>query len=358
MIKGNKGEWSEVYALFKMLSDKKLTVGDSELNQITNLVYPIISVLRAEGDGVIDFSYDKNIVLINNKKEEFRIEILEFEHYARLLLQILKSNVTGVFAINVIESFLNSFSCFSIKAKSTLKSDIQVVIHDYHTGITPTLGFSIKSKLGGASTLLNAGKTTNFVFKVVDFKDDDNIIESVNSITSKNKIQDRISYIEENGGKFLFSKMENSIFYNNLVLIDSGLPIIVANALLIYFTTKLSRLADIAKIVDELNPLFFDIDQGHPFYVYKIKKMLTDIALGMMPSKVWDGKYDATGGYLVVKEDGDLLCYHIYNKSEFEDYLFSNTRFETASSSRHDFGLLYKENGKLFFKLNLQIRFL
>ena len=30
----------------------------------------------------------------------------------------------------------------------------------------PELGFSIKSKLGKPSTLLNAGKTTNFIFEI------------------------------------------------------------------------------------------------------------------------------------------------------------------------------------------------
>ncbi|WP_353100555.1 HpaII family restriction endonuclease [Myroides odoratus] len=358
MITGNKGEWSEVYALFKMLSDKKLAVGDSELNQISELVYPIISVLRAEGEGIISFSYEDDIVLINNRKQEFRIAIIEFERYARLLLEILKSDVTGSFSIDKIETFLQSFSCFSIKAKSTVKSDIQVIIHDYHTGITPTLGFSIKSRLGGASTLLNAGRTTNFIFEVFGFKCDNDVLNLINSISSKNKIQDRINYIQTDGGKLVFSKMENTVFYNNLTLIDSGLPVIMATSLLIYYTSKLNRLSDITRKVDELNPLNFSTDQGHPFYLYKVKKMLTDIALGMMPAKVWDGQYDATGGYIVVKEDGDILCYHIYNRSEFENYLFFNTRFETASSKRHDFGVLYREGEKLFFKLNLQIRFL
>jgi len=91
---------------------------------------------------------------------------------------------------------------------------------------------------------------------------------------------------------------------------------------------------------------------------YKIKRFLTDVALGMTPSKVWTGIYDATGGYLVVKENGDILCYHIYNRNQFEDYLFCNTKLETASSTRHEFGNIYQENGKFYFKLNLQIRFI
>ena len=69
------------------------------------------------------------------------------------------------------------------------------------------------------------------------------------------------------------------------------------------------------------------------------------------------GIYDATGGYLVVKENGEILCYHIYNRNQFEEYLFVNTKLETASSTRHEFGKVYQQNGEFYFKLNLQIRF-
>ena len=33
MITGNKGEWSEVYTLLKVISDKQLFAGDSNLNK-------------------------------------------------------------------------------------------------------------------------------------------------------------------------------------------------------------------------------------------------------------------------------------------------------------------------------------
>ena len=52
------------------------------------------------------------------------------------------------------------------------------------------------------------------------------------------------------------------------------------------------------------------------------------------------------------------LCYHLFNRNEFENYLVKNTKFETASTSRHQFGSIYKENGKYYLKLNLQIRFI
>ena len=84
---------------------------------------------------------------------------------------------------------------------------------------------------------------------------------------------------------------------------------------------------------------------------------MTEVLIQVQTSKVWNGEYDATGGYLVVKENGDVLCYHIYNRNEFEDYLFANTKLETASSTRHEFGKIYEENDQFYFKLNLQIRF-
>lgn len=86
--------------------------------------------------------------------------------------------------------------------------------------------------------------------------------------------------------------------------------------------------------------------------------MLVASALGMVPHTPWNGKYDANGGYLVVKEDGDVLCYHFYDRNLFEDYLYENTKLETPSMSRYEFASVYKaEDGNLYFKLNLQIRF-
>ena len=33
----NKGEWSEIYAMFKLLGDKKMSAGDENLKKIPNL---------------------------------------------------------------------------------------------------------------------------------------------------------------------------------------------------------------------------------------------------------------------------------------------------------------------------------
>lgn len=252
---------------------------------------------------------------------------------------------------------MNSVNFHTLKARSTSKTDIRIVIHDKKINQLADLGFSIKSQLGGESTLLNAGRTTNFIYQIENYAPSNEEIERINRIDTRGKIKDRLEDIKNQGGHFRFIKLENSVFSNNLVLIDSLLPNILSEILFLFFTSNRSTVKSLTSAMTEANPLGYDNQHAHKFYEYKIKHCLTDIALGMMPSKVWAGVYDATGGYLIVKATGEVLCYHIYNKNEFENYLFENTKLETASSTRHGFGEIYEDNGQFFFKLNLQIRF-
>ena len=245
MLTGNKGEWSEIYTLLKIISDKKLFAGDSDLKKIESLIFPIIKILRDESNGTYEYGYESDLVIIKGADEEFRIPITEFQEKAVLLLSKLKETTSATFSIPEIETFINSFNCVSLKAKSSVKSDIRIVIHDQRTGTTPELGFSIKSQLGGASTLLNAGKTTNFIYEIENIVLSELQIQSVNSIDSKSKIKDRIEKIKEFSGALSFRKTESSIFGNNLILIDSALPKIISEIVYLFFTSSYSKTVDL-----------------------------------------------------------------------------------------------------------------
>lgn len=104
----------------------------------------------------------------------------------------------------------------------------------------------------------------------------------------------------------------------------------------------------------DANPLGY---RRPDLYAIKFKKLLTASALGMTPGKVWDGKDSATGGYIIIKRDGDVLCYHLYNRNFFEDYLLNNTRIDRPSASRYDFGYVYEKDGNKYIDLNVQVRF-
>ena len=121
-------------------------------------------------------------------------------------------------------------------------------------------GFSIKSDLGNPPTLLNAGKSTNFVY-------------AVNGLTKES-------------------------------------------------TEKINGIDTRQKIIDRMNSICAD------------------------------------GGYIIVKKDGDVVAYHIYNRNSFEDYLLDNTCFERASTQKHDYAHIYENDGKMYINLNAQIRFM
>lgn len=357
MLSGNKGEWSEIYVFFKLLAEGKLNAADANLNAIPNVFYPIIKIIRKESDSYREYRLNGNIKIVNN--EDFKLlelPIEKFISFSKDLFSNLKNAKGRSFQIKEIEDFLKTIHINTLKAKNTDKSDITVVVHDLNTGLKPKLGFSIKSMLGGNSTLFNPGDTTNFIYEITNFNELN--IEKVNSIETQPKISNRLNFIKENGCKIKFLKIQSSTLQLNLQLIDSDLPQILAELLLIkYSTPGLALLGSTLSKLTKNNPLNFDLSEGHPFYEYKVKNFLTDCALGMTPAKIWNGNYDATGGIIIVKTNGDLVCYHIYNRNEFQNYLINNTKLEQASTKRYNFGDIYEEKGKILIKLNLQIRF-
>lgn len=354
----NKGEWSEIYVMFKLLGEKKVFAGDGELNKIENLFYPIIKILRDEQNGHYEYSLSDDIVVVSEDGTELlRRSVTDFLAMANSLLGIIRRS-TGAFVAPEVERFMSEIHCSAVKAKSQDKTDITIVIHDLRTGMTPTLGFSIKSKLGGDSTLFNAGKTTNFTFAVTGHQFSDDEIETINAINTRYKFIDRVAAIQNLGGRLTFKEMDDAICRNNFVLIDSCLPCIMAEILLQGNQGGSKDLKALTEIIASRNPIGYDMSHNQKYYEHKVKNFLVASALGMVPHTPWNGKYDANGGYLVVKDDGDVLCYHFYDRNLFEDYLYCNTRLESPSSGKYGFANLYRGgDGNLYFKLNLQVRF-
>ena len=352
-LKGNKGEWSELYAFFKLLADGRLYCGDGLLNRYDDKYYPILKIFR--DDSIDRNTYEikaaKNNILIAGKRINIEIPQAIFKEQAKELLERIKNiNKTD---FTYIEPFMDMIDCHTVKAKSTDKADIRIVIHNLSMGSKPELGYSIRSKLGAASTLINSNKNgTNFIYKITGITDSD--IKRVNSL---NKFKDKFEYLEKAQATISFYKVANETLHNNLTLLDLGIERIIAEALLIYYSGKENTLSKIIEIITLKDPLNITDHTDQPMYAYKVKQFLLAFALGMTASKPWYGTFNANGGYIVIKENGDIVCYHFFDRNDLENYLFYNTRFETPSTSRHEFGNIYQENGGTFLKLNLQIRF-
>lgn len=332
---------------------------DQNLNKIRDLFYPIIMILRVESEGRFDYKLqDKDVVIQTPEGEELlRVAAHEFLVEAEHLLRAINESKGRAFAVPETKRFMDRVLCHSLKAKRENKADIRIILHDRRTRLNSEMGFSIKSRLGEDSTLMNAGQSTNFNFKIEGASFSNRDIERINSLNSASKVIDRYDAIKRKGGRLVFDKVDNPVLRNNLIMLDGDLQTIIAGLLLAQLDNGISSLKELTKKLNESNPLNYDNVQDVPFYAYKIKHLLTSVALGMVPTKPWNGKLDANGGYLVVKEDGDVLCYHFYDRNRFEEFLFNYAYLERASISRHKYAVIIKEDdGTLSFKLNLQIR--
>lgn len=366
-MKGNKGEWSELYVLLKLISEGRVYGADKDLNQLSDMYYDILKMIRKQTDGIWEYVRNGNISIINQETGDLIISLPlpEFRYNCNLLLdEMMKvKSQNGSFDIPKLSDFIDRIMVNTLKAKSIDKADVLIKIHDYKTGFDPTLGFSIKSMLGNPSTLLNAGGTTNFIYEVTnnindELMNDFNHIVRVKGSKVSPDLRKRFEYLQMNNADLSYVGMCNRTFKNNLILIDSSLPNICAWMLKKFYISGTANCIENLNEISEKNPLDYDLENGQPFYHYKFKKLLSESALGMLPGTAWNGVADATGGYLIVKEDGDVLCYHLYNRVEFEDYLISNTRFDTPSTSKYKFGSIYKEGSKYYIKLNMQVRFI
>lgn len=353
---GNKGEWSELYTLFKLLADGKLYAADADTNKIPDTYYDVLKVIRSQTDANWEYRRDAEVKVVNASTGEIvcSVPVEKFVEQANMLLNGIISNKTGTGAFELPETwrFAKSICCNTLKAKSQNKADIVLMVHDIMSGRDDNFGFSIKSQLGSPSTLFNASGATNFTFKVTGAILNQ---EQISQFESYKRFKDKFSYLASLGAEIKFLKTDNEFFDFNLKMVMPEMPAVFAEMMKSYFKGEAVLISELTEIVAKsgvVNTL-----DNNVFLTHKVKELLTNIALGMVPNTLWTGDYEATGGYIIVKDDGDIVCYHIYNQNAFKNYMLKNTRFDTPSKSKHGFGHIYSENGEQFIKLNVQIRF-
>jgi hypothetical protein len=360
MLSGNKGEWSEPYALLKLLADGKLYLGDENFNKIKDVFYPIIKVLRHEKDRVISFEHTDKLIVVSGENILFKIPIIEFINNAKLCFEKIKTSKKGDGSFNIpeIEKFLATFSIHSLKAKSKSKNDITIQIEDPNSFTTPSLGFSIKSQLGRPSTLVNSSGETNFTFKLIGKSITEEII---NTFNSTKLFSDKFKLLKSKGIKVKFEDVDSRVFKSNLSLFGKSFDIVLAEMLVLFSINDQPSNNRVKKFLEQIalsNPVNYDLETNSELYEMAMKQFLIDYALGMRAGDVWKRDYQASGGYIIIKKDGDIICYHFYFIKQFGDYLLNNTMLDNGSTSRNKFGLIYKENTDYKLKLNLQIRFI
>lgn len=307
---GNKGEWSEIYTLLKLIADGEMLKGDSQLKPIPNTSYRIISLERKEATtGITTYSIEEDTVSIRNSTDSITLNRDIFSNEASQLLDAIRAQ-TGAVKMPLTERFMDKILTFSIKAKSQDKTDIKVEIYDHRTSIEHTRGFSIKSQLGSPSTLLNASQQTIFRYKLNNLSRMQAV--TINNIQTKGAVVDRVQALSNlNNVQVVPEGSTSETLSYNLTLVDDALPDIVSSLLWNFYQHNTSKLDELLPHISNQNIRSYHPNGKDQLYSTKLKRLLVSAALGMQPSQRWNNHYDANGGYLIVLNSGEIISYHI-----------------------------------------------
>ena len=97
-MSGNKGEWSELYAFMKLLSQGRVYAANEKVEKIDDVFYPIFKIMREEQKGhTIDYVItDENVNIEVQSKMIMTVSRKELDDNANRLLQEI-ANHSGSF---------------------------------------------------------------------------------------------------------------------------------------------------------------------------------------------------------------------------------------------------------------------
>ena len=374
-IKGkklNKGEWAEFYVMMKLLGEGRLYTANKLLQKNYQSYLDVLKIIRQECETqVLEYIIDEPNAVVIVKPQDSDIilaamPVSDFNDYAKMLFDGIKdvkgSSVPAPdpvcdFAKVIYVSKPKAPAVKALKKQFGGKNDIFIEVRDGQTAIVSIMGFSIKSKFGQNPTLFNAGSSSQYLYKLTGCNDA--MMDEFNAITenggrgwSKCK-----TYLADHGISMEFAHTQNPIYNDNLFLVRESMAKIMA------WCVK-DRLIDspghfeVMETVERMiaaNPL--GVPGARVYYEKAIKDFLMAGFTGMTAGKEWDGKEQVNGGYIVVMDDGDVICYHSSDRESFRDYLYRNTHFEYVSADKYLWSRIIKIDGEYYLPLNLSVRF-
>jgi type II restriction enzyme len=348
MNSANRGEWSELYAIGYLLLNGGGFGADENARRDTSIFYKVLQVVDNPSGG-LETIYTLENSEIQVTKDGIGIVTIKKENLAPSLDAFFKALVqesgSRAFSLPSGDALLKLLMRDRLSSSSSNIEDLHLILEDIETKIATTRrSFNIKSEIGSPATIFNASGSTNLTFKILGNPKPE-------SFPSASPVKTNLHALVDKGYSLEFVEYDNSTFHQSLENIDSKLPDFLAELMLSYYLSSTTNLASLC------HSTWSDEKQGNTLQISKIKKFLSAASMGLRANKIWSGYPEDFGGLLLVKENGDVLFYYLYNLQKFEDYLFKHLRFETPSASRHGFGQVYEYKGEARIKLNLQIRF-
>ena len=366
---GNLGEWSEPYALLKIISDGFLQEGDKNYKTL-NSKHEVKSLTKPQKNGDLVIKLAEGFAEVQYNGLCKSVSRQSFTRYSEFLFENLsrckKEGSTNKIEVPEVTTFLPEILVDSLKAHSSSNADIQLKIIDHRTSKEQDRGFSVKSQLGSPSHLLNhSGRNTCFGY-IINGLNAQQLHFFRNNKWGRSKVVEKVRFLDQlkRSGDIVIhpkDRPEGDLFYRNLILVDDGMPTILSSFLWEAYINGETEVKSVLPYIVKADPNRYGchFENEDLFYKRKFKEFLVACSMGLTGAKLWSGRYQSDGGYIVVLKSGNIISYHIYDRHNFEDYLFYNTRQDTPASSKKkgNFGDIYLNDGNYEFYLNLSLRF-
>lgn len=180
--------------------------------------------------------------------------------------------------------------------------------------------------INNKSHLFNIGDEANYKFIPAVVKDDNN---------------EQIEFVEIISHKL----------YNNLLILDSDLPQMTTYLLQISYEQGVKKISKLVEGLIQRNPLSFPTDTSHPFYTYKIKKMLIAMAQGIGDDFQRTGACETSFLQLRTEINGKPFIYHVYDIQQLAELLLKHSYLSPHPT------IHFNKNGEKYITLNLNIHF-
>lgn len=314
-----------------------------------------------------------------------RIQRDECRKYAEGLRDAIRNSHSSNGTINIDQSYsdyLRSVGRNTLKASSKDTPDIWLDMPDARNTSNKPLGFSIKSRLSShLPTIFNSSGASNIIYEITGDVTDEKISELTKMVLAHGPSGKgpefvypnyplRIETFKDMGLSLKYHSAESlrrsdngsiqfkgeDTFEKNLLMIDYCMPQILADMTAEAYFNGVMNISDLVEILNKKDRFGVKPSDSYPFYKKKVQDMLVAMTTSMTAGKIWDGTEGTNGGLIIVKEDGDIVCYHIFDRNDFREFLLNNMKFEYPDNSRYFSTGIVCDHGRYFMSLNVQIR--
>lgn len=359
-------EAAHLHVFFQLLAQGYLNQGDSQGMPLGQRM-PVAAIHRREHDGMRVYEIQSTeIIEHHTTKGDPNFPREDMAEAAKFVLQQIRAAQDGEVDLSGIEGLLDAMDIYDLQPRTDDLTSLHLQLWTPDGG--PLLGVRLQSLVAGTWQLLDGGRTANLKFEQQGVRFHQPAVQKINAMgeTDDDSVEDlaavarRILYIESHGGIFRYADVADRVFRSNLLMLDTNLPRILAAMAYTLHIDGTNRISELTQLASDRNTLKMkdELVRKHGFYEHKIRQFLLALAWGMRPARQWTGRRNAIDALLVVDKQGQPMIYTRQEEHLLADYLFTHTRMEKASPREAHYGLLERENGVYYLKLNLKITLL